>query len=96
MMDLRSLTAQFPRTGRLEAIVLRPARSPFADQIWHLRIGATALLSVSGPCDPCSRMEKALGQGGYNALRGHGGVTARVVRGGVLQVGDTVSIIPSE
>jgi MOSC domain-containing protein YiiM len=59
----------------------------------RFRIGE-ALLEGSGPCPPCSRMEEALGPGGYQAMRGHGGITAVVLEPGTVHVGDAVTVEP--
>lgn len=55
-----------------------------------VRIG-DVVLEIHGPCPPCSRMEKILGAGGYNAMRGHGGWYASVAQTGRIAVGDQVA-----
>jgi MOSC domain-containing protein YiiM len=61
----------------------------------RFRIGDT-VLETSGDCAPCSFMEEALGPGGYNAMRGHGGITARIITGGCVTIGDTIARLDGE
>jgi MOSC domain-containing protein YiiM len=55
----------------------------------RFRIGGT-LLEATGECAPCSRMEDTFGPGGYNAVRGRGGITARILEGGTILIGDVI------
>ncbi|WP_244818228.1 MOSC domain-containing protein [Caballeronia sp. Lep1P3] len=55
----------------------------------RFRIG-NAVLEASGECHPCSRMEESFGVGGYNAVRRFGGITARVVEDGIIEIGSIV------
>lgn len=59
----------------------------------QLRIGADVLVTVTGECDPCSRMETiATGLKAALTPDWRGGVTARVIRGGEIALGDEIGI----
>lgn len=54
-----------------------------------IRIG-DALLEVGAHCHPCSRMEKALGKGGFLAMYMRGGYCCKVTQSGLISIGDAV------
>jgi len=58
----------------------------------RFQIGESVILEGTGPCEPCAKMDLALGDGGFQAMRGHGGITARVITGGTIQRGDRIIV----
>ncbi|QNH63682.1 MOSC domain-containing protein [Hymenobacter sediminicola] len=79
--------------GRLRRNVAISGLNLLALKNRQIQIGAEVVLEITGECHPCSRMEEELGPGGYNAMRGHGGLTARIVQGGMFRVGDEVRVL---
>ena len=90
--------ARLARVDRVDAVGLRrnlvvSGINLLALKNARLHVG-DAVLEVIGPCQPCSRMEETIGPGGYAAMRGHGGMTARVITTGAINVGDVVRAQP--
>jgi MOSC domain-containing protein YiiM len=86
--------AQLARVARVDPVGLRrnlviSGVNLLALKNARLQIGE-AVFEIVGPCQPCSRMEEVIGPGGYAAMRGHGGMTARVLESGGIRVGDAV------
>ncbi|MDX1940096.1 MAG: MOSC domain-containing protein [Saprospiraceae bacterium] len=78
-----------PALTRRNILVSRINLLAFADRTFQI---GEVILKMTGFCHPCSKMEANLGSGGYNAMRGHGGITAKVVQGGIIKIGDQVKL----
>ena len=78
-----SLTRRNLLTTGVNLLALKDRRFQIGDVV----------LEYAGTAHPCSRMEENLGAGGFNAMRGHGGILARIVTGGEIRIGDSIDIL---
>lgn len=92
---IESLTGQTVKPEMLRRNFLVEGINLLALKDHSFCIGS-AVLQMTGLCHPCSRMEQILGAGGYNAMRGHGGITARIVTGGHIHIGDSITVINAD
>jgi len=60
-----------------------------------LRIGPV-LIQVEDLCEPCRKMETAVGFGAQAAMDSFGGICARVLKGGTLRPGDEVAVVADD
>ena len=54
------------------------------------------VLKITDDCYPCGRMETTIGTGAMSAMTGLAGVTASIVRGGTIRVGDRIVVNDAE
>ena len=52
-----------------------------------------AIFEATALCHPCARMESALGKGALAAMLGHGGICAKIIKTGMISLGDCVTKI---
>lgn len=84
--------AKLRRNIVVSGINLLAMKAPDQEQMFQI---GDAVLQMTGNCHPCSRMEENLGPGGFNAMRGHGGITTKVIDGGQIAIGSEVRLIAS-
>ena len=61
----------------------------------RVRLGRSAVLEITGVCEPCFRMDE-IRDGLKQELEGRRGMVSRVIQGGVISVGDPIMVERSE
>jgi len=61
----------------------------------RLHLGASAVLEITRICEPCFRMDE-IRQGLRQELEGRRGMVSRVVQGGSIRVGDSITVEEAE
>jgi MOSC domain-containing protein YiiM len=76
-----------PASLRRNLVVRQINLLALQDQVFEV---GEVTLEGTGLCEPCEQMNHALGDGGRSAMTGHGGITARIIQGGKVRVGDSI------
>jgi MOSC domain-containing protein YiiM len=61
----------------------------------RVRLGRSAVLEITAVCEPCFRMDE-IRDGLKHELEGRRGMVSRVVQGGIINVGDPITVERSE
>jgi MOSC domain-containing protein YiiM len=61
----------------------------------RVRLGTAAVLEITKVCEPCFRMDE-IRMGLKDELVGRRGMVSRVIQGGPIQVGDSISVEAAE
>jgi MOSC domain-containing protein YiiM len=61
----------------------------------QLRLGGNAVIAITNVCEPCFRMDE-IRMGLKDELVGRRGMVARVIRGGTISVGDSITVEEAE
>jgi MOSC domain-containing protein YiiM len=61
----------------------------------RVRLGRSAVLEITAVCEPCFRMDE-IREGLKQELEGRRGMVSRVVRGGMINVGDPITVERTE
>ena len=93
LMDAETLEAFHLEFGTIKENLT--TRGLAVNQLTHgqrLQIGATVVLEVTDPCEPCFRMDEI--QPGLQALLvGKRGMLARILTGGIIRRGDPIALL---
>ena len=82
------LGADIPTGSTRRQVTITGSRLP-RDEGAIMRLGEV-VVAVNGDCSPCDTMEVSIGPGARQALVELGGITASIIEGGTIRLGDAV------
>ena len=93
LMDIETLNSFNLATGIIkENITTQGIKINNLKLNQKIHIGESVILTVTGPCEPCSRMDE-IRPGLMKDIDGQRGTLAFVEIGGIIKVGDKIEII---